>query len=98
MKCKQLVMGGPHFVGTMDAATEGTGGGLVGKKDECVPAVFHLQWPQNIQDMACTNDNPNRPTTNSDLELVGILLCWIVMEEVPHDSNTNMWACIVTIP
>ena len=45
MKCKQLVTGDPNFVGIMDASKEGTGGGVMDRKDEYVPIVFQLEWP-----------------------------------------------------
>ena len=32
--------------------------------------------------MVCTQDNPSGPITNSDLELAGLLICWLVMEDV----------------
>ena len=80
--CKQLVTGDPHFVDIMYAANEGMGGMIVGKGDACVPIVFHLEWPRDIQDMVYMQENPDRPIANSDLEFVGLLICWLVMEEV----------------
>ena len=47
-----------------------------------MPAVFRYKWPKDIQDMVCTQDNPKGPATNLDLELAGLLICWLVMEEV----------------
>ena len=32
--------------------------------------------------MVCTQDNPDGPITNSDLEVAGMLIFWLVMEEV----------------
>ena len=32
--------------------------------------------------MVCTKDNPTGQITNSDLELAGLLMCWLVMEDV----------------
>ena len=51
------------------------------EKDECVPTVFLLEWPQNVQDLVRTGENPEGLITNSDLEKGGLLLCWLVMEE-----------------
>ena len=81
-KCKQLVIGYPHVVGIMDAAIEGTGGVVMGKRDACIPKVFRLEWPQITQDMVYTWENPDGPISNSDLVLAGLLICWLVMEEV----------------
>ena len=32
--------------------------------------------------MVCTQENLDGPITNSDLEQAGLLICWLVMEEV----------------
>ena len=74
-KCKQLVTGDPHFLGIMDAVKEGMGGVVVGEGDACTPTVFRLEWPKDIHDMVCMQENPDRPITNSDLELIGLLIC-----------------------
>ena len=81
-KCKELVTGDPHFIGIMDTAKEGTGGAVLGEGDACVPTVFCYKWLKDIQDMVCTQENPERPITNLDLELASLLICWLVMEEV----------------
>ena len=73
-KCKQLVTGNPHFIGIMDASKEGTGGVVVGKGEVCVPTVFRLKWPKDIQEMVCIQENPDGPIANSDLELAGLLI------------------------
>ena len=59
MKCKELVTGNPNFIGITDEAKEGKGGVVVDEGDTCVPTVFHYKWPQDIQDMVCTQDNPS---------------------------------------
>jgi hypothetical protein len=81
-KCKQLVAAHPDIIGIMDAAKEGTGGVVFGERDECVPTVFRLEWPKEVQQLVCTHDNPNGPITNSDLEMAGFLICWLVVEAV----------------
>ena len=44
--------------------------------------VFRLEWPWGVQDLVCTEDNPGRPVTQSDSGLTGLLLCWLVEEEI----------------
>ena len=69
-------------------------GVIVGKKDACVRTFFCLEWPQDVQDLVCTKDNPDRPITNSDLEMVGLLLCGLVMEEVDpclHHKHVGLY-------
>ena len=84
-KRRQLVVGHPDYVGIMDAAKEGTGGVVIGEGSACVPTVFRLEWPQDVQAQVVTDDNPDGTITNSDLEMAGLLLCWLVLEHVAPD-------------
>lgn len=82
-KCTELVSDWPDFVGIKDASGHGVGGIIVGENKVCPPTVFRFQWPTDISaDINTTADNPTRRITNSDLELDGSLLLWLVMEEV----------------
>ena len=86
-KCRQLVVGHPDYVGIMDAAKEGTGGVIIGETEGCVPTVFRFEWPREVQDAMLTDDNPDGSITNSDLEMAGLLLCWLVLEYVAPDLH-----------
>ena len=82
-KCSELVTGDSDFVGVKDASIHGVGGVVVGDKKACVPTVFRLEWPPDIKDeVLCTNSGNNGRLTNSDLEMAGLLLLFLVMEEV----------------
>ena len=83
--CAELVTGAPHFVGICDAAKEGAGGVILGEQDSCVPTVFRLEWPQEVRDAMLTQQNPTGSLTNSDLEMAGLLLLWLVIEAVCPD-------------
>ena len=50
----RVVAGDPNFLDIVDAVEAGIGGVVVGEGNVCVPAVFRLEWPQDIQDMVCT--------------------------------------------
>jgi hypothetical protein len=76
-KCAELVTGWPDFVGVKDASGHGVGGIIVGEKEACVPTVFRMEWPDDIKESFHRGD-----ITNSDLECAGLLLLWLVMEEV----------------
>ena len=81
--CRELVMGEPDFVGVKDASKEGVGGFIVGENAECVPTVFRMEWPADIkEEVARTNARRGGKLTNSDLEMAGLLLLFLVMEEV----------------
>jgi hypothetical protein len=82
-KCKELVMGHPDYVGVKDASIHGVGGVIVGENKACVPTVFRLEWPEWVkQEVLKTNSGKEGTLTNSDLEMAGLLLLFLVMEEV----------------
>jgi hypothetical protein len=44
--------------------------------------VFRLQWPPDVTANVVSNKNPKGKLTNSDLELAGLVLLWLMMEHV----------------
>ena len=84
-KCTQLVTDWPEFVGVKDASKWGVGGVIIGEKDACTPTLFRYEWPQDIRDRLVSEDNPAGDITNSDLEMAGLLLLFVIMEEVCGD-------------
>jgi hypothetical protein len=74
--CKELVNAWP------DASGHGVGWVIVGELQACIPTVFRVQWPQDIRDNLVSLVNPKGTITNSDLEMAGLLMLWLVMEEV----------------
>jgi hypothetical protein len=80
--CKELVNVWPEFVGVKDASKHGVGGIIVGELRACVPTVFRAEWPKDIKDRLISEKNPTGTITNSDLEMAGLLLLFLVMEEV----------------
>ena len=80
--CRELVNAWPDFVGVKDASKHGVGGIIVGEGKACTPTVFRIEWPGFIKDMLVSETNLVGTITNSDLEMAGLLLLWIVMEEV----------------
>lgn len=81
-RCRELVSGWPDYIGVKDASVHGVGGVIVGENKACVPTVFRLEWPQDIKDDLVSESNPGGRITNSDLELAGLVLLWLVMEAV----------------
>jgi hypothetical protein len=47
--------------------------------------VFHLKWPPDITANVITKSNPTGTITNSDLELAGLVILWIMMEHICTD-------------
>jgi hypothetical protein len=80
--CRELICGWPNFVRIVDALSHGVGGVIFGELSACTPTVFQWQWPENIRTSVVSLKNPNGTITNSDLELAGLLMLWLAMEEV----------------
>lgn len=54
----------------------------MGEGKECVPTVFRFEWPQWVKDDLVSDANPKGRLTNSDLECAGLLMLWLIMEDV----------------
>ena len=58
------------------------GGVVIGKLSPCVPTIFRWEWPPDVTKDIKTATNPEGRITNSDLEMAGLVLLWLTMEEV----------------
>jgi len=83
-KCLELVSGWPDFVGVKDASGHGHGvvGVIIGENEACPPTVFRMEWPDDIKAEINSSKNRSGKLINSDLEMSGLLLLFLVMEEV----------------
>ena len=91
-KCMELVTGWPHFIGIVDASTEGVGAILVGEDDAIEPTVCRFEWPPEVRKLIlCHAKNPNGKITNSDLECAGMLFLLLLIElRVPCLKNKHI--------
>ena len=80
-KCTQLVSAWPDFIGITDASSFGAGGIIVGERKATPLTIFRVQWPVDITNAVISDRNPNGTLTNNDLEMAGLLLLWLAMEE-----------------
>jgi hypothetical protein len=80
--CRSLVPNWPDYIGLTDASAHGLGGVIVGENAAVPPTVFRLQWPPDITQNIVSETNPTGTITNSDLEMAGLLMLWLVMEDV----------------
>lgn len=104
-------MGHPDYIGVVNASSHGLGGIIIGKNKECIPTVFRMEWPQWVKDeVNKTNSGKDGLLTNSDLEMAGVFVLWMCMEEVcefepadhaavfsdnsPTGSWTDDWQCV----
>lgn len=90
-QCKNLVSAWPDYVGLTDASAHGAGGIIIGENLAVTPTVFRVQWPPEITADVISTENPQGRITNSDLEMAGLLLLWVVMEDVcPTVENAHV--------
>ena len=81
-ECINLVAGWPDFIGIKDASGHGVGGVVVGENKECTPTVFQFEWLDNVKAVLHSGPGTKGHLTNFDLEMEGLLLLWLVMEDV----------------
>ena len=84
-RCRELTSRWPDFVGIVDASSHGVGGVVFGENSECVPTVFRWQWPKEVTLDVKSADNPGGRISNSDLEMAGMVMAWLVVEGVGGD-------------
>ena len=90
-KCKELIGGWPHYIGYTDASGVGFGGIIIGEDAEVSPTVFRGKWPPDIQSELVSRTNRGGTLSINDLELAGLLLTWLVMEEIcPTVTERNV--------
>ena len=54
----------------------------MGETSQCIPTVFRWEWPKDVTASVRSFSNPISIITNSDLELAGVLILWLMMEAV----------------
>jgi hypothetical protein len=77
-----LVSGWPDYIGIVDASGHGVGGVVFGELSNCTPVVFRWEWPADIKQNIISSSNPTGGLTNSDQEMAGLLMLWLVLEGV----------------
>jgi hypothetical protein len=82
MHCHELVTGWPNYVGVKDASIHRVGGIIVGVLSKCTPTVFRFAWPHDMTRAIVSQSNPAGIITNSDLEMAGLLMLFVIMEHV----------------
>ena len=88
-KCASLVTAWPDYIGVTDASSFGAGGVIFGENKKAPLTVFRVQWPHDITAAVISDTNPNGTLTNNDLEMAGLLLLWLAIEETCDDINDS---------
>ena len=74
--------GWPDYVGIKDASGQGVGGVIFGENMACTPTVFRYEWPEDVKWQLVSFENPAGTISNSNLEMAGLLILWLIMETV----------------
>jgi len=89
MPCTDLVPVLADFGGYCDASKEGAGGVWFGLNKSLPPRVT---FPPEIQKEIVSEANPTGKISNSDLEMTGLLLHWLVLERIADLAHSHV-AC-----
>ena len=76
---------------------KGWGGWCFVENMACRPTVFRYEWPDDIKADIVTLKNRRGGVTNSDLEMAGLLMTWLVMEEVCGNLSDELQSSVTTI-
>jgi hypothetical protein len=86
-KCRKLICGWPDYVGIVNASGHGVRGVIFGETLVCTPTVFRWEWSKDIKNNINTLQNPKGKISNSDLEMAGLLMLWLIIEGVCKDLH-----------
>ena len=78
----ELIPGIPWYVCYVDASGSGVGGVWLSGSKQLKPYVWRMQWPEDISKRLVSFKNPNGDINNSELEMAGVLLAWLVLEQI----------------
>ena len=84
----------PDFIGYVDASGFGAGGVWFSGESKLIPTVWRITWPKEIQARLVSFTNPRGTITNSDLEMAGHLLHWLILELIAPISLKHKCAGI----
>ena len=80
--CAELVAGLPAYIGFCDACKHGVGGVWFAGSAYLEPIVWRLPWPQDLVQQLLSRDNPTGTLTINDFEMAGLLLQYLVLEQL----------------
>jgi len=78
--CAYLLPASADYGGYCDAPKSGTGGVWFGLEWKLPLIVWHVKFTSEIQEQLVIHKNPNGSISDSNLEMLGLILQWIVLE------------------
>ena len=85
----ELTAGYPWFLAYVDASKYGVGGVWISGTMKITATVWRLQWPPEIQKQLVSSNNRKGKISISDLEMAGVLLAWMVLEQISPVNLTH---------
>jgi hypothetical protein len=79
---RELVPDLPAYIGFCDACKRGAGGVWISGSKNIRPVVWRVEWPADIQARLVSWSNPQGDLTINDLEMAGLLLQYLVLEQL----------------
>ena len=76
-----LVPAHPQILQYTDACKWGAGGVILPGVEDTQPIVWRYKWPPDITAALVSSDNKSGRLTINDLELAGLVLGWLVLEQ-----------------
>jgi hypothetical protein len=86
------VVDNPGYLGYCDASKLGAGGVWLLGTRKLSPIVWRVEWSKDIRRSVVSFENPNGTITNSDLEMAGMRLHYLVLEHLVHLNHVHVAA------
>jgi len=90
--CADLIPAPADYGGYCDASRQGAGGVWFGLEQGLPPIVWRVAFPPELQQQLVSQDNPRGTVSNSDLEMLGLILHWLALENFANLAHTHV-AC-----
>ena len=75
------------YRGLVDASKMGVGGVWLSRTKQLQPFVWFQRWPKAMIEELYTYQNPEGKITVCDLELLGILMHWLALEQAVSNKE-----------
>ena len=91
--CHELIKAEPGYIGFCDASTLGAGGVWFTGAHPLQPTVWRVPWPIPIRAALVSFQHLSGTISNSDLEMAGMLLHYLVLEQLAplHHVHITAW-------
>jgi hypothetical protein len=90
--CHELIVGDPGYLSYVDASKLGAGGVWLPGILFLLPIVWQVEWPQDICDNVVSFTNPTGTIMNSDLEMAGMVIQYLLLEHLARLRHVHVAA------